>query len=55
MRQDPGKKEGAWDVEDEVPPEGKVLGDAATGKQTREAVLQAQTEEGSVHPNNPTM
>lgn len=51
-RNPPGKKEGAWEVDEDAPEEEKVLGDEAVGKQTKEAVLQAQTEEGSIHPNN---
>lgn len=51
-RNPPGKKEGGWAFDEDTTEEEKVLGDEVRGKQTKEAALQAQTEEDSIHSNN---
>lgn len=51
-RRGPGKKEGAWEVDDTAPEEERVLGEEALGKQTKESALQETVEEDSLHANN---
>lgn len=53
-RKHPGIKEGAWQYDPELQPGQKVLGDEGIGRVKKGQALQEQTEEGSVHPHNPT-
>jgi hypothetical protein len=51
-RKPPGKKEGAWEVDQSAPEEERVLGEPGVGRAKKQEVLQAAAEEDSIHPNN---
>ena len=48
-RRPPGKKEGAWEVEE---PGDQVLGDEPGGRTKHEAVMGEMTQDSTVHPNS---
>ncbi|KAI0753885.1 hypothetical protein BC629DRAFT_1296941 [Irpex lacteus] len=51
-RKNPGKKEGAWEVEEGATEEEGVLGAPGTGRTKKEQVLRESAEEDSLHANN---
>ncbi|KAI0082932.1 hypothetical protein BDY19DRAFT_981683 [Irpex rosettiformis] len=51
-RKNPGKKEGAWEVDEDALVEEGVLEKSGIGRPKKEEVLGASAEEDSLHPND---